>query len=417
MSDPKVVWNYLKEAGMTDAGAAGMMGNMQAESGIISNRVEILLLNRLAERGLYYSDKTYTEAVDSGKISRSEFLNPLPGKQYGYGLCQWTSPGRKAGLYDLCRGKGVSIGDLRTQLGYLVQELTTSYQSVWKVLTTTQDVRTASDTVLLKFEIPGDVSQKIKDQRQGYSMKFWNEFHGTKAEPSTIEKYVRFMEQVAADQSHGYSQESRWGTPDYDCSSLTITALEQAGIPAKTQGATYTGNLAGVLQRVGFKDVKASVNLSTGAGLVRGDVLMYHKSGNIGHVAVFAGDGKIVHARGRSYGSAAPGDQGTEIAVTPYNNPGWQYVFRYGSGSQPAEEDKYMFSLKTIRNGSAGPEVRLMQRLLLSISYIGKNGKPLDLDGEFGQNSEYALRKFQDEAGLEVDGICGPMTWKRLLGV
>lgn len=76
-----------------------------------------------------------------------------------------------------------------------------------------------------------------------------------------------------------------------------------------------------------------------------------------------------------------------------------------------------MFSLKTIRNGSAGPEVRLMQRLLLSICYIGKNGKPLDLDGQFGANSEYALRKFQDEAGLEVDGICGPMTWKRLLGV
>lgn len=413
MSDPKLVWTYLKEAGMTDAGAAGMMGNMQAESGIIANRVEVLLLNRLAERGLFYSDKTYTAAVDSGKISRAEFLNPLPGKQYGYGLCQWTSPSRKAGLYDMCKTKGVSIGDLRTQLGFLVKELAASYMSVWTVLTTTGDVRTASDTVLMKFEIPGDVSSKIKEQRYGYSMKYFNEYHGT---VGAVESYVRFMEAVAADQSHGYSQENRWGNPDYDCSSLTITALEQAGIPAKTAGATYTGNLAGVLQKLGFTDVKASCNLSTGAGMARGDILMYHKSGNIGHVAVYAGNGKIVHARGKSYGSPAPGDQGTEIAVTAYNNPGWQYVFRY-SGSAPVTVPTYSFKVKQVRTGSTGPDVKLMQRLLFSLGYNGKNGKPLVLDGEFGTNSEVALKKFQDEASLEVDGICGQASWRRLLGV
>ena len=41
-STMKKVWSYLVKHGMTEAGAAGMMGNMYAESGIIPNRVEIL---------------------------------------------------------------------------------------------------------------------------------------------------------------------------------------------------------------------------------------------------------------------------------------------------------------------------------------------------------------------------------------
>ena len=87
------VWNYLFSKLKNAYGVAGLMGNLRAESGLIFNRVEILCLKRLKEHGKVYSDASYTAAIDNGKISRSEFLNPLPGKQYGYGLAQWTSPG------------------------------------------------------------------------------------------------------------------------------------------------------------------------------------------------------------------------------------------------------------------------------------------------------------------------------------
>ena len=127
MSVASDIYNRLIKAGLAGAGAAGLMGNIYAESGMLPNRVEILCLKRLAENGMKYTDESYTAAVDSGKISRASFLNPLPGKQYGYGLCQWTSPGRKAGLYDLVKKKGVSISDLDAQIEWLLQELMTSY--------------------------------------------------------------------------------------------------------------------------------------------------------------------------------------------------------------------------------------------------------------------------------------------------
>ena len=52
---------------------------------------------------------------------------------------------------------------------------------------------------------------------------------------------------IANDQRHGYSQACRWGTPgnvyDFDCSSLVISAYEQARVTLKSKAATYTGNI------------------------------------------------------------------------------------------------------------------------------------------------------------------------------
>ena len=100
----KRAYKKFRQAGMTAAGACGLIGNLEAESdGFYTNRVEYLCLKRLKENGKVYTDTTYTAAIDSGKISCEEFLHPLSGKQYGYGLAQWTSPGRKSGLWNLAK--------------------------------------------------------------------------------------------------------------------------------------------------------------------------------------------------------------------------------------------------------------------------------------------------------------------------
>ena len=103
---------YFRKAGMTHAGAIGTIDNLEAESdGFYSNRMEYLLKARLKADGYTYTDESYTAAIDNGSISKEKFLHPRPGCQYGFGLAQWTSPGRKERLYNLARQKCVSIAD------------------------------------------------------------------------------------------------------------------------------------------------------------------------------------------------------------------------------------------------------------------------------------------------------------------
>ena len=101
------------------------------------------------------------------------------------------------------------------------------------------------------------------------------------------ESALKWAKGIAADQSHGYSQQNRYG-PDYDCSSLVLSSYKQAGVPIDFNVVCYTGNMQGLLQ-YGFKDVTSQVNLNTGNGLQPGDVLWYHISGTNGHTAMYAG--------------------------------------------------------------------------------------------------------------------------------
>ncbi len=174
------VWNFLTDAGINEYGTAGLMGNIQAESGMNPKNLENLCEKRLKEAGKpYCTDETYTAAVDSGEISREEFLHPLPGKQYGYGLTQLTSAGRKAGLYDLAKSKGTSIGDLETQLEFLMIELKTSYKTVYNAIKDAASIKAASDIVLKKFEIPADQSESVQNKRAANGQEFYNRFSKT----------------------------------------------------------------------------------------------------------------------------------------------------------------------------------------------------------------------------------------------
>lgn len=202
---------------------------------------------------------------------------------------------------------------------------------------------------------------------------------------------------IANDQSHGYSQQIRWGNPDYDCSSLVIRAYEMAGVPLETKGATFTGNLREVALACGFEDVTKKVNLNTGAGLMKGDILMYHKSGPIGHTALASGDGRIVHARGQSYGSPLPGDQGSEIAVTAYYRGSWTTVLRYTgtvaskkTARSPAKRYSVTTTLPMIESGDIGKAVEVWQKIVGTTE-----------DGEFGPKTMAATITFQQKHKLE----------------
>ncbi|MBP5317027.1 MAG: LysM peptidoglycan-binding domain-containing protein [Bacteroidales bacterium] len=138
------------------------------------------------------------------------------------------------------------------------------------------------------------------------------------------EKAVEWIKKIAADNSHGYDQSSRWG-PDYDCSSLVISAYKAAGVPLT---CTYTGNMRNDMLNKGFAPVPTA-NKQTGAGLLPGDVLLNETH----HTAMYIGNGKIVHAAGNESGGATGGKTGDqnsrEICEANYFNFPWDCILRY----------------------------------------------------------------------------------------
>lgn len=178
------LFNGLMAAGCTIYGACGAMGNIYAESGANPRNLEDFCEKKLNYK---YTDDTYTEAVDSGEITRALFLHPLgDSRQYGYGFCQWTSAGRKAGLYDLVKSKGVSIGDPDTQVEFMLKELQQSYKSVLQVLKTATSVQEASDIFLVKFEAPENTGSEVKKARASYGEQYLKIYQDSKKEETNM---------------------------------------------------------------------------------------------------------------------------------------------------------------------------------------------------------------------------------------
>lgn len=165
MANDKRIWDFLKSSGLNDYGAAGLMGNLYAESGLNPQN-----LQNTYEKKLGYSDASYTAAVDSGTYAN------FAHDSAGYGLAQWTFWSRKQALLTFCKAAGASIGDLDTQLAFLIKELSESYSSVLKTLRTATSVLEASSAVLLQFERPADQSQTVQSKRAEYGQTYYNKF-------------------------------------------------------------------------------------------------------------------------------------------------------------------------------------------------------------------------------------------------
>lgn len=67
----------------------------------------------------------------------------------------------------------------------------------------------------------------------------------------------------------------------------------------------------------------------------------------------------------------------------------------------------------TLKRGKKGSEVKALQILLIGWGFsCGSYGA----DSSFGPATEAAVRRFQKDRGLTIDGIVGVKTWSALLG-
>lgn len=170
ITNAEKIWNFLIANGCNEYGAAGVMANLDPESGLDPHN-----LQNSYETLYGYTDESYTNAVDSGAYSRYQFMND----QAGYGLAQWTYWTRKRDLYDLVKERGTSIGDLESQLIYLLRELKSSYSIVFSILKAATSVKEASDSFMMNFERPADQSDDQKNKRAEIGVRYYNTFTGS----------------------------------------------------------------------------------------------------------------------------------------------------------------------------------------------------------------------------------------------
>lgn len=164
MSDVRI-YQALRQGGLSPAGACAMMGNMYCESALRANNVQ---------DNCPIGDNNYTLNVDNGTISRYQFK--VDG--FGYGLCQWTYPSRKEGLYDYARSLNVSIGDEKMQCEYCLYELQAE-SGLYSYLCQTEDLPEATKRICAEFERPAVNNFAA---RINAAQKYYNEFADTVVE-------------------------------------------------------------------------------------------------------------------------------------------------------------------------------------------------------------------------------------------
>lgn len=138
-------WKFLKANGYSDEAAAGIMGNIQAES-------------------------SFNPSIEE-KTSRID---------KGYGLCQWTF-GRRTNLENFARKKNKPVNDINVQLDFLLKELKTSYKSCYTTkFRNSNDINYTTWIFLSTFERPANMESK-RAERISYAKGIYKKYAGMDA--------------------------------------------------------------------------------------------------------------------------------------------------------------------------------------------------------------------------------------------
>ena len=397
------IWNFLKQH-FNDYGVAGLMGNLDAESGLRSNNLQD---THSREFGL--TDAQYTAAVDNGTYTK--FVND----EAGYGLVQWTYWSRKQNLLNYAKSKNKSIGDLEMQLEFLIKELKESYtNSVYNVLKNASSVQEASDAVLMNFERPLNAASH-KSKRASMGQVYYNKYAKGVVEAMATNTYAKG---VNTKLSTNFSS-SEFDCKGSGCCSTTIVNpdlvkyLQQIReyfkapitITSAYRCATHNSRVGGA---TGSRHTKGDAADIVVKGVAPAEVAKYAESIGIKGIGLYEtnADGFFVHIDTRTTKSFWYGQNeqprntfgGNSIITTPTNT-----VINNSS--------------TTISLNDTGAAVKEIQQMLVDLGYTltdNPNDKTKGVDGIFGSKTWKAIIDFQGKNNLRQDGIVGEITMEAL---
>ena len=258
----------------------------------------------------------------------------------------------------------------------------------------------------------------------------WGYIWGTAGVQWTAAKQKELEQTTDPDREQGRRYGKKWiGHRVADCSGLFSWAFRQLG------GTMYHGSNTMYLKWCADKGKLEKGKRTDGKTLKPGTAVFVWNGKTYSHVGLYIGDGTVIEAMGTCSGVTT-----TKVTANKWKYWGELMGVDYEQGGFPTQGcrpfsaencplDSFpgatnppdLFgpsplvtttSKQTIRKGSKGEDVKACQEILMRLGYdLG----PCGVDGDFGKCTDAAVRKFQEERGLVVDGIVGKMTWKELM--
>lgn len=410
MAEEKKIWDSLLKFIGNPYGVAGLMGNLKAESGLNPKALESTYRTKLG-----MTNAQYVKAVDDGSY---QFFQ---SDGAGFGLAQWTYESHKQNLLTFARYKGTSIGDLDMQLEFLQSDLN-AFSSVLGVLKTAASVQEASDDVLLRYEKPANTGASVKKKRAGYGQTYFDQYAdpnwikqnqkagivvtsakarlgdpyvfgalGEECTPANRKRRARgdYPEivnncPVLSGKASSCSKCDDLGRHIYDCRGFTYRCLKDADITISTVGATTQWNTKADWMAQG-KTADGMPDLVC--------CLFKQKGDKMSHTGLHIGDGHIIHCSGE--------------VKTGMLEPSWTHwaIPKGLYDKKTVDAARRIKAVATLKKGSTGAAVKTLQQNLKKLGYdVGT------VDGTYGTKTVAAVKAFQKDHGLTVDGIAGMAT-------
>ena len=253
------IYNFLISKGLTPNQAAGIMGNLQAESGFEP---------RLVEYGWKNSRGEISRAGQPSSLDDDIPPNQNSAGQPGFGLVQWTSPGRKDGLRKRSQEQNKKPSDILLQLEYFYYELFESdgYKKWGDQIKSQDSLENTAEIMLRRYEIPADIPGQLP-KRIGFAQNILQKFGGTTPVAGSVQVDSDCLSQGSQSggtiiqiaereflaganyQNGGYKKYSD-GADEPWCADFVSWVLKEAGTP-------FTGGVSGGWRIPGVDSVQA----------------------------------------------------------------------------------------------------------------------------------------------------------------
>ena len=143
MSYQQTIYDQLRKGGISEAGALGILGNLDCESNCEPYRLQ-------GDFSPYRTQsKAYVQSIMNGLVTKAQFCDGRVGKF----IAQWAYPTRQAALWDFWKARGGAIDDAAMQADFVLEELK-GYPGLLSFLQKTTDIFTAVSRVCREYERP-----------------------------------------------------------------------------------------------------------------------------------------------------------------------------------------------------------------------------------------------------------------------